>query len=151
MDALEQALWARSDSDGLIHHSVRGSQYLEIRYTERLVEAAIQCSVGTTGDSYDNALTESVIGLFKTEIIHRRGPWDSIDPVEYATLEWVDWYNHRRLLGPIGNIPPVELEQAYYQQLEKSPWRPDSNIRVTGKPRGGSPDGRLYQESLTVR
>jgi transposase InsO family protein len=120
LDALEQALWARSDTEGLIHHSDRGSQYLAIRYSERLSEAGIQCSVGTTGDSYDNALAESIIGLFKTEVIHSRGPWKSIDPVEYATLEWVDWFNHRRLLGPIGHIPPAELEQAYYDQLEES-------------------------------
>jgi putative transposase len=120
LDALEQALWARGDAEGLIHHSDRGSQYLAIRYTERLAEAGIQCSVGTTGDSYDNALAESIIGLFKTEVIYSRGPWKSVDPVEYATLEWVDWFNHRRLLGPIGHIPPAELEQAYYDQLEES-------------------------------
>jgi transposase InsO family protein len=120
LDALEQALWARGDAEDLIHHSDRGSQYLAIRYTERLGEAGIQCSVGTTGDSYDNALAESIIGLFKTEVIYSRGPWKSIDPVEYATLEWVDWFNHRRLLGPIGHIPPAELEQAYYDQLEES-------------------------------
>ena len=120
LDALEQALWARKDADGLIHHSDRGSQYLAIRYTERLAEAGIQCSVGTTGDSYDNALAESIIGLFKTEVIHARGPWKSIGPVEYATLEWVDWFNHRRLLGPIGDVPPAEFEQAYYDQLDES-------------------------------
>ncbi len=120
LDALEQALWARGSAEGLIHHSDRGSQYLAIRYTERLAEAGIQCSVGTTGDSYDNALAESIIGLFKTEVIHRRGPWKSIDPVEYATLQWVDWFNQRRLLGPIGDVPPVEYEQAYYDQLEES-------------------------------
>ena len=120
LDALEQALWARGSAEGLIHHSDRGSQYLAIRYTERLSEAGIQCSVGTTGDSYDNALAESIIGLFKTEIIHRQGPWKSIDPVEYATLEWVDWFNQRRLLGPIGDVPPAEYEQAYYEQLEES-------------------------------
>ena len=120
LDALEQALWARKDADGLIHHSDRGSQYLAIRYTERLADAGIQCSVGTTGDSYDNALAESIIGLFKTEVIHARGPWKSIDPVEYATLEWVDWFNHRRLLGPIGDVPPAEFEQAYYDQLDES-------------------------------
>jgi transposase InsO family protein len=120
LDALEQALWARGETEGLVHHSDRGSQYLAIRYTERLADAGIQCSVGTTGDSYDNALAESVIGLFKTEVIYSRGPWKSIDPVEYATLEWVDWFNHRRLLGPIGNVPPAEFEQAYYDQLEES-------------------------------
>lgn len=120
LDALEQALWGRGDADGLIHHSDRGSQYLAIRYTERLAQAGIQCSVGTTGDSYDNALAESIIGLFKTEVIHPRGPWKAIDPVEYATLEWVDWFNHRRLLGPIGDVPPAEFEQAYYEQLDES-------------------------------
>jgi putative transposase len=119
LDALEQALWARGDADGLIHHSDRGSQYLAIRYTERLAEAGIQCSVGTTGDSYDNALAESIIGLFKTEVIHPRSPWKSIDPVEYATLEWVDWFNHRRLLGP-SDVPPAEFEQAYHDQLDAS-------------------------------
>ncbi len=120
LDALEQALWARGNTEGLIHHSDRGSQYLAIRYTERLAESGIQCSVGTTGDSYDNALAESIIGLYKTEVIHRHGPWKSIDPVEYSTLEWVDWFNQRRLLGPIGDVPPVEFEQTYYEQLEES-------------------------------
>jgi putative transposase len=118
LDALEQALCARSDTDGLIHHSDRGSQYLSIRYSERLAECGIQASVGTTGDSYDNALAESIIGLYKTEVIRRRGPWRNIEAVEYATLEWVDWFNNRRLLEPIGDVPPVEFEQAYYQQQE---------------------------------
>ena len=120
LDALEQALWARGDSGGLIHHSDRGSQYLAIRYTERLLEAGIQCSVGTRGDSYDNALAEFIIGLLKTEVIHRRAPWKSIEPVEYATLERVDWFNYRRLLGPIANVPPAEFEQAYYDRLKES-------------------------------
>ena len=120
LDALEQALWERGRSEGLVHHSDRGSQYLSIRYTERMAEAGIQNSVGSTGDSYDNALAESIIGLFKTEIIRKRSPWKSIDPVERATLEWVDWYNNRRLLGSIGDIPPAEFEQAYYEQLEES-------------------------------
>jgi len=120
LDALEQALWARRDTDGLIHHSDRGSQYLAIRYTERLGESGIRCSVGTTGDSYDNALAESIIGLYKTEVIHRQGPWKSMDPVEYATLEWVDWFNHRRLLEPIGHVPPAEHEQMYYDAIEGS-------------------------------
>lgn len=118
LDALEQALWARPDTDSLIHHSDRGVQYLSIRYTEHLREAGIEPSVGSVGDSYDNALAESVIGLYKTEVIRRRGPWRSIDDVEFATLEWVDWFNNRRLLEPIGNIPPVELEQAYYSRQE---------------------------------
>ena len=118
LDALEQALWARGDTVGLIHHSDRGSQYLSIRYTERLDDAGIKPSVGSVGDSYDNALAETVIGLYKTEVIHKRGPWRNLDSVEFATLEWVDWFNNRRLLEPIGNIPPVELEMAYYQSLE---------------------------------
>ena len=116
LDALEQALWARQVPNGLIHHSDRGSQYLSIRYSERLAEVGAQPSVGSTGDSYDNALAETVIGLFKTEVIRHRGPWKSIDAVEYAPLEWVDWFNHRRLLRPIGDVPPAELEMAYYRQ-----------------------------------
>lgn len=115
LDALEQALYARPDTDCLVHHSDRGVQYVSIRYTERLAEAGIEPSVGSVGDSYDNALAESVIGLYKTEVIRRRGPWRHLEAVEFATLEWVDWFNNRRLLEPIGNIPPVELEQAYYQ------------------------------------
>ena len=114
LDALEQALYARSDVEGLVHHSDRGMQYLSIRYTQRLVEAGIEPSVGSVGDSYDNALAESVIGLYKTEVIRRRGPWRNLNAVEFATLEWVDWFNNRRLLEPIGNIPPVEFEEAYY-------------------------------------
>jgi putative transposase len=120
LDALEQALWARGGAKGAIHHSDRGSQYLSIRYTQRLSEAGVQSSVGSTGDSYDNALAETIIGLYKTEVIHKEGPWKGTDNVEYATLEWVDWFNHRRLLEPIGNIPPAELEMAYYRQLEES-------------------------------
>jgi transposase InsO family protein len=120
LDALEQALHARSPLDGgLIHHSDRGVQYVSIKYTERLTKAKIEPSVGSVGDSYDNALAETVIGLFKTEVIHRRGPWRSLDAVEYATLEWVDWFNHRRLLEPIGNIPPAEAEANYYAALEQ--------------------------------
>jgi transposase InsO family protein len=116
LDALEQALYSRTGTEGLVHHSDRGSQYLSIRYTERLAEAGIESSVGSVGDSYDNALAESIIGLYKTEKIRLQGPWRNIDEVEYATLEWVDWYNNRRLLEPIGNIPPVEFETAYYEQ-----------------------------------
>jgi transposase InsO family protein len=118
LDALEQALHARRPTDSLIHHSDRGSQYVSIRYTERLAEAGINPSVGSVGDSYDNALAESVIGLFKTEAIHRLGPWKSFEAVEYKTLEWVDWFNHQRLLEPIGNIPPAEAEANYYAALE---------------------------------
>ena len=120
LDALEQALYSRTGTQGLIHHSDRGSQYLSIRYTERLAEAGVNASVGSVGDSYDNALAETINGLYKTEVIRRRGPWRHIDAVEYATLEWVDWLNHRRLLEPIGDVPPAELEQAYYRQLEES-------------------------------
>src|SRR5206468_6643832 len=116
LDALEQALHARPDREGLVHHSDRGVQYLAIRYTERLAEAGIQPSVGSTGDSYDNALAESVIGLYKTEVIHRRGPWKGVEEVEFATLEWVAWYNTRRLLEPLGYVPPDEFERAYYRR-----------------------------------
>jgi transposase InsO family protein len=118
LDALEQALWARKIAEGLIHHSDRGSQYLSIRYSERLEEMGINPSVGSVGDSYDNALAETIIGLFKTEVINRRGPWRSLEEVEYATLEWVDWFNNRRLLEPIGNIPPAEAEAVYYQEQD---------------------------------
>ena len=120
LDALEQALCSRTDTRGLIHHSDRGVQYLSVRYTERLAEAGAEPSVGSRGDSYDNALAETVIGRFKTEVIRQRGPWRNVDAVEYATLEWVDRFNHRRLLEPIGNRPPAELEMAYYRQLEGS-------------------------------
>ncbi len=118
LDALEQALHARPDIDDLVHHSDRGVQYLSIRYTERLAEAGIEPSVGSVGDSYDNALAESVIGLYKTEIIRRRGPWRNLEAVEFATLEWVAWFNNQRLFEPIGNIPPVEFEEAYYRSQE---------------------------------
>jgi putative transposase len=114
LDALEMAIWRRREGlEGLVHHSDRGSQYLAIRYTERLAEAGAVTSVGSRGDSYDNALAETIIGLYKTELIRRRGPWKGIDDVEYATLEWVDWFNHRRLFGPIGHVPPAEFEDAY--------------------------------------
>ena len=121
LDALEQALYSRTGTEGLVHHSDRGSQYLSIRYTQRLADAGIESSVGSVGDSYDNALAESIIGLYKTEVIWPRGPWKNIDQVEYATLEWVNWFNNKRLLEPIGNIPPAELEQAYYEQRESQP------------------------------
>jgi transposase InsO family protein len=115
LDALEQALHDRRPvKGGLIHHSDRGRQYVAIRYTERLLEAGIEPSVGSVGDSYDNALAETINGLFKTEVIRRRGPWRNMEAVEFATLEWVDWYNNRRLLEPIGNIPPAEAEARYY-------------------------------------
>jgi putative transposase len=115
LDALEQALWARPETQQLVHHSDRGVQYLSIRYTERLAEAGIEPSVGSVGDSYDNALAESVIGLYKTEVIRRRGPWRNLEAVEFATLEWVNWFNNRRLLEPIGNVPPAEFEEVYYR------------------------------------
>ena len=118
LDALEQALWARKVKGNLIHHSDRGSQYLAIRYSDRLIEAGIRASVGSVGDGYDNAMAETINGLFKAEVIHRCGPWRNLDAVEYATLEWVDWFNNRRLLEPIGNIPPAEFEKAYYTEQE---------------------------------
>jgi putative transposase len=121
LDALEQALWDRQPDDKrgrLVHHSDRGVQYLSITYTDRLKEAGIETSVGSVGDSYDNALAESVIGLYKTEVIRRRGPWRSLDDVEFATLEWVAWFNNTRLLGPIGDIPPVEFEEAHYHRQQ---------------------------------
>src|SRR6266478_6374189 len=121
LDALEQALHDRRpvSGSGLVHHSDRGVQYVSIVYTERLAEAGLEPSVGSVGDSYDNALAETVNGLYKAEVIHRRGPWRSMEAVEYATLEWVDWFNNRRLLEPIGNIPPAEAEAAYYAQIEE--------------------------------
>ncbi len=120
LDALEQALHQRRPvrDDGLVHHSDRGSQHLALRYTDRLAEAGVQPSVGSVGDAYDNALAETINGLFKAEVIHRRGPWRSFEAVEFATLEWVDWFNNRRLLEPIGNIPPAEAEARYYAQTE---------------------------------
>jgi transposase InsO family protein len=119
LDALEQAVHQRrpAKGGGLVHHSDRGSQCLSIKYTERLAEAGIDPSVGSVGDSYDNALAETINGLFKAEVIHRRGPWRNFEAVEYATLEWVDWFNNRRLLEPIGNIPPAEAEENYYPAL----------------------------------
>ena len=118
LDALEQALWARKVKSGLVHHSDRGSQYLAIRYSERLIEAGVEASVGGVGDAYDNALAETINGLYKAEVIHRRGPWKGLSEVEYATLEWVDWFNNVRLLEPIGYVPPAEFEKAYYDQSD---------------------------------
>ena len=119
LDALEQALWARQPArkDALVHHSDRGSQYVSIRYSERLAEANIAPSVGSKGDSYDNALAETINGLYKAEMIHRRAPWKTKEAVEIATLEWVSWFNNHRLLAPIGYIPPAEAEAEYYRQL----------------------------------
>jgi putative transposase len=121
LDALEMAIWRRqAQLDGLVHHSDRGSQYLSIRYTERLARAGAVTSVGSRGDSYDNALAETIIGLYKTELVRQRGPWRGLDEVEYATLEWVDWFNHRRLLEPIGYVPPAEFEAAFLEQEDPS-------------------------------
>jgi putative transposase len=116
LDALEQAIYERcgTGAAGLVHHSDRGTQYLSMRYSDRLTEAGIAPSVGSRGDSYDNALAESIIGLFKTEVIHRHGPWRHLEAVEFATLDWVDWFNHRRLLEPIGYVPPAEYEARFY-------------------------------------
>jgi len=118
LDALEQAIYERTGdaAAGLVHHSDRGTQYLAMRYTDRLADAGIAPSVGSRGDSYDNALAESVIGLFKTEVIRRCGPWRHLEAVEFATLEWIDWFNTRRLLEPIGYVPPAEYEARYYEQ-----------------------------------
>jgi transposase InsO family protein len=118
LDALEQAIYERcgTTTTGLVHHSDRGTQYLSMRYTNRLADAGIAPSVGSRGDSYDNALAESIIGLFKTEVIRRNGPWRHLEAVEFATLEWVDWFNHRRVLEPIGYVPPAEYEARYYEQ-----------------------------------
>jgi transposase InsO family protein len=124
LDALEQALHERQPlaKGGLVHHSDRGSQYVSIRYTERLAEAGIDPSVGSVGDSYDNALAETINGLFKAEVIHRRSSWRRIEDVELATLHWLSWFNHRRLLEPIGNVPPAEAENVYYAALEAMPF-----------------------------
>lgn len=121
LDALEQALCERRPTrrGGLVHHSDRGVQYVSIRYTERLLEAGIEPSVGSVGDSYDNALAETINGLFKAEVIHRRGPWRNAEAVEFATLDWVHWFNHQRILEPIGNIPPAEAEARYYAQADE--------------------------------
>jgi putative transposase len=122
LNALEQAIWERNragvDLSGLIHHSDRGVQYLSIRYTERLAENGVVASVGSRGDSYDNALAESIIGLYKTELVRNRGPWRGLDDLELATLEWVDWFNHKRLFHELGRIPPAEFEQNHYVQTE---------------------------------
>jgi putative transposase len=122
LDALEMAIWSRNpvDLDGLIHHSDRGVQYLSIRYTERLAEEGVVCSVGSRGDSYDNALAESVNGLYKTEVIRKRGPWRSFEQLELATARWVDWYNKRRLHTSIGMVPPAEFEEQYYLNRAKA-------------------------------
>jgi putative transposase len=125
LHALEQAIWDRTQAgdnlDGLVHHSDRGVQYLAIRYTERLAEVGVVSSVGSRGDSYDNALAESIIGLYKTELVRNRGPWRGLDDLELATLEWVDWFNHRRLFHELGRVPPTEYENRYYRQHISAP------------------------------
>jgi len=128
LDALEQALYARRPQDDgtLIHHSDRGAQYVSIRYSERLAEAGIEPSVGSRGDSYDNALAETINGLYKAELIHRRAPWKTRESVELATLEWVAWFNHHRLMEPLGYIPPAEAEANYYRQLSNAVAMPAS-------------------------
>jgi transposase InsO family protein len=132
LDALEQAIYDRRDAgvDELVHHSDRGSQYLSMRYTDRLTEAGIEPSVGSRGDSYDNALAESIIGLYKTEVIQRKGPWRHLEAVEFATLTWVDWFNTRRLLEPIGYMPPAEYEARYYEQLDRGATNDDVSPAV---------------------
>lgn len=124
LDALEMGIWNRArhghSVTGLVHHSDAGSQYTSIRYTERLAEAGAKPSIGSVGDSYDNAMAESIIGLFKTELIRRRGPWRGLDDVEIATLEWVDWFNNRRLFEDLGWIPPAEAESHYYATTPSS-------------------------------
>ncbi len=136
LDALEQALYDRQPDpeDALIHHSDRGSQYVSIRYSERLAEAGIAPSVGSKGDSYDNALAETINGLYKAELIHRRGPWKTRESVELATLEWVSWFNHQRLMGPLGHIPPTEAEANYYRQLNRHAAMLDLNKQPPRKP-----------------
>ena len=137
LDALEQALYdrPRGSAPALVHHSDRGVQYVSIRYTERLAEAGIVPSVGSRGDSYDNALAESVIGLYKTEVINRRGPWRTVEAVELATLDWVEWFNNRRLLAPIGYVPPAECEEQYSIAVSKlQSWWRESHNSVSGKP-----------------
>lgn len=123
LDALEMALWGRAGADltGLVHHSDRGVQYLAIRYSERLADAGAVASVGSRGDSYDNALAETINGLYKTELIRRRGPWRTVEDVELATLEWVDWFNHRRLHSACDNRPPAEHEALFYSSLSAAP------------------------------
>jgi putative transposase len=149
LDALEQAIYDRcgADVEDLVHHSDRGTQYLSMRYTERLADAGIAPSVGSRGDSYDNAMAESIIGLFKTEVIQLKGPWRHLEAVEFATLTWVDWFNMRRLLEPIGYVPPAECEAAYYAALEVAPTsEPDSRRGARRHPRANNEaDGRAAE------
>ena len=148
LDALEQAIYDRraGGTEDLVHLSDRGTQYLSMRYTDRLAEAAIEPSVGSRGDSYDNALAESIIGLFKTEVIQRKGPWRHLDAVEFATLTWVDWFNNRRLLEPIGYVPPAEYEAQYYAHLgDESTVHPESRRGARRQPH---PDGNPHGQAV---
>ncbi len=154
LDALEQALHDRrpAKGGGLIHHSDRGSQYVAIKYTERLTEAGVEPSVNSAGDSHDNALAETINGLYKTELIRRRGPWRTLEAVEFATLEWLDWFNHRRLLEPIGNIPPADAEARYYAQAEdvaRATCLNPNGLRQT--PRGSITIGEMSVENHADR
>jgi len=133
LDALEQALHDREITDELVHHSDRGSQYLSIRYTDRLAENGIAPTVGSAGDSFDNAMAESIIGLYKTEVIRKHGPWKSIDAVKIATLDWVDWYNNRRMMEPIGYRSPREAEMEYYQQQTRLAEGKHAHSKVPGE------------------
>ncbi len=141
LDALEQAIYDRREAgiDELVHHSDRGTQYLSMRYTDRLTEAGIAPSVGSRGDSYDNALAESIIGLYKAEVIQRKGPWRHLEAVEFATLTWIDWFNTRRLLAPIGYVPPAEYEANYHAQASTGGARrhpdPDTELDTTADKR----------------
>jgi putative transposase len=147
LDALEQAIYDRRGDgiDALVHHSDRGTQYLSMRYTDRLADAGIEPSVGSRGDSYDNALAESIIGLFKTEVIQRKGPWRHLEAVEFATLRWVDWFNTRRLLEPIGYVPPDEYETQYYAQVEAESTSHRDSRR--GARRHPQPDDTAYGQA----
>jgi len=150
LDALEQAIYDRCGAgvDDLIHHSDRGMQYLAMRYTERLAEAGIAPSVGSRGDSYDNALAESVIGLFKTEVIQRKGPWRHLEAVGFATLDWVDWFNTRRLLEPIGYVPPAEYEAQYYEQLDRHATKDGRAVAVEDDPDAARSSSRRVHEGV---
>jgi putative transposase len=146
LDALEQAIYERCGAGvtALVHHSDRGTQYLAMRYTDRLTDAGIEPSVGSRGDSYDNAMAESIIGLYKTEMIQRKGPWRHLEGVEFATLDWVDWFNTRRLLEPIGYVPPAEYEARYYEQLDRGATRDNVSPAVV-------PEGILQPAPLDDR
>ena len=134
LDALEQALWARQPS-GTVHHSDKGSQYVSLAYTQRLKEAGLLASTGSTGDSYDNAMAESINGLYKAEVIHRKS-WKNRTEVELATLTWVDWYNNRRLLERLGHIPPAEAEKAYYASIGNMIWQPEFTDKTLSRKPG---------------